>query len=49
MKKVIYNKYGSIDDLQIIESEIPIINYDEILIKVKAVAIIPLDWKTLVG
>lgn len=49
MKKVIYNKYGSIDDLQIIESEIPIINSDEILIKVKAVAINPLDWKKLEG
>lgn len=49
MKKVIYNKYGSIDDLQIIESEIPTINSDEILIKVKAVALNPLDWKKLEG
>lgn len=49
MKKVIYTQYGTIDDLQIIESQIPTIQPDEILVKVKAVAINPLDWKKLEG
>jgi NADPH:quinone reductase-like Zn-dependent oxidoreductase len=49
MKKVIYNQYGSIDDLQMSEVEIPTIQADEFLIKVKAVAINPLDWKKLEG
>lgn len=49
MKKVIYNQYGTIDDLQMSEVEIPAIQEDEFLIKVKAVAINPLDWKKLEG
>lgn len=49
MKKVIYNRYGSIDDLQMSDVEIPSIQPDEFLIKVKAVAINPLDWKKLEG
>lgn len=49
MKKVVYNQYGSIDDLQMSEVEIPNIQADECLIKVKAVAINPLDWKKLEG
>jgi NADPH:quinone reductase-like Zn-dependent oxidoreductase len=49
MKKVVYNQYGSIDDLQMIEVEIPTIQADELLIKIKAVAINPLDWKKLEG
>jgi NADPH:quinone reductase-like Zn-dependent oxidoreductase len=49
MRKVIYNKYGSIDDLQMSDVEIPTIQADEFLIKIKAVAINPLDWKKLEG
>jgi NADPH:quinone reductase-like Zn-dependent oxidoreductase len=49
MKKVIYNRYGTIDDLQLSEVEMPSIQPDELLIKVKAVAINPLDWKKLEG
>ena len=49
MKKVIYNQYGNFDDLQMSEVEIPIIQADEFLIKIKAVAINPLDWKKLEG
>ena len=45
MKKVIYNHYGTIDDLQMSDVEIPTLQADEFLIKVKAVAINPLDWK----
>ena len=49
MKKVIYKQYGSIDDLQLSEVEIPTLQENEFLIKVKAVAINPLDWKKLEG
>lgn len=49
MKKVIYNQYGSIEDLLMSEVEIPTIQEDEFLVKVKAVAINPLDWKKLEG
>lgn len=49
MKKVIYNQYGTIEDLQLTEVEIPSIQADELLVKVKAVAINPLDWKKLEG
>lgn len=49
MKKVIYHQYGDINDLQICEVEIPNILADELLIKVKAVAINPLDWKKIEG
>ena len=49
MKKVIYNQYGSIDDLQMSAVEIPTLAAEEFLIKVKAVAINPLDLKKLEG
>ena len=49
MKKVIYNQYGSFDDLQMVEVDIPSIQPNELLIKIKAVAINPLDWKKLEG
>jgi NADPH:quinone reductase-like Zn-dependent oxidoreductase len=49
MKKVIYNQYGSIDDLQMVEVGVPSIKPNELLIKVKTVAINPLDWKKLEG
>lgn len=49
MKKIIYDQYGSIDDLQMIEVEMPSIKPNELLIKVKSVAINPLDWKKLEG
>jgi NADPH:quinone reductase-like Zn-dependent oxidoreductase len=49
MKKVIYNQYGSIEDLQLVTVEPPTIKPNELLIRVKAVAINPLDWKKLEG
>lgn len=49
MKKVIYNRYGSIADLALVDVETPSIQSDEILIKVKAVSINPVDWKRLEG
>lgn len=49
MKKVIYNRYGSVDDLQMADVPIPTIKSDELLIRVKAVSINPIDWKRLEG
>lgn len=49
MKKVIYNQYGDFSQLQLIETVAPSVSSDEVLVKVKAVAINPLDWKLLEG
>lgn len=49
MKKVIYNQYGDFSQLQLIETVAPTFSSDEVLVKVKAVAINPLDWKLLEG
>lgn len=49
MKKVIYNRYGSVADLQMVDIPTPTIKSDELLIRVKAVSINPIDWKRLEG
>ncbi|WP_074493291.1 NAD(P)-dependent alcohol dehydrogenase [Mucilaginibacter polytrichastri] len=45
MKKIIYSKFGGPEVLQITEVPIPAVQETNILIKVKAVSINPLDWK----
>ncbi|MEI3800738.1 MULTISPECIES: NAD(P)-dependent alcohol dehydrogenase [unclassified Chitinophaga] len=49
MKRIVYDKYGSVDDLHAVEVNKPIPDKEQILIKVKAVSINPLDWKILMG
>lgn len=49
MKKVIYNQYGDFSQLQMIDAAVPRVSSDEILVRIKAVAINPLDWKLLEG
>jgi len=49
MKKVIYQKYGSIENLEMQEAVKPAPAAGELLIKVKAVSINPLDWKIIRG
>lgn len=49
VKKVLFNRYGSFDDLQMTDVQIPTIKDDELLIRVKVVSINPLDWKRLEG
>jgi len=46
MKKVTYNRFGGTDVLQLTEAPIP---EGEIIVKVKAVSINPLDWKLWQG
>jgi len=49
MKKIIYNQYGSVDVLHSVEVNKPIPDTQQILVKVKAVSINPIDWKILMG
>lgn len=49
MKKVSYQKYGGVNELQMIEAPIPEITDATILVKVKAVSINPIDWKIFGG
>jgi NADPH:quinone reductase-like Zn-dependent oxidoreductase len=49
MKAVIYTDYGSPDVLQIREIKKPVPNDDQILIKVRAASINPLDWHFMEG
>lgn len=49
MKKVVYNKYGSAEVLNLQEIEKPVPNNQQLLIKVKSVSLNPLDWKIFMG
>lgn len=44
-EKIIYSRFGGPEVLQIAEVPIPAVQSTNILIKVKAVSINPLDWK----
>lgn len=49
MKKILYNKYGNVDNLFIANEAKPEPSTNQLLIKVKAVSINPFDWKVLRG
>jgi NADPH:quinone reductase-like Zn-dependent oxidoreductase len=49
MKKVIFNQFGDESVLEIAEQAVPSIQNDQLLIRVKAVSINPLDWKVYGG
>jgi NADPH:quinone reductase-like Zn-dependent oxidoreductase len=49
MKAVVYTEYGSPDVLQIREIKKPTPNDDQVLVKVRAAAINPLDWHFMEG
>lgn len=49
MKAIVYEKYGSPDDLQLKEVEKPIPNDDQILIKIYAISINGSDKENLIG
>ena len=45
MKAIVYQNFGSPDILECQEIEKPVPGDDEVLIKVRAASINPLDWK----
>lgn len=49
MKKVMYSQFGDESVLQVIEQAVPSMQNDQLLIRVKAASINPLDWKVYGG
>lgn len=49
MKAIVYQKFGTADVLQTVEQPKPIIKADQVLVKVKAFSINPMDWKIRKG
>jgi NADPH:quinone reductase-like Zn-dependent oxidoreductase len=49
MKAIAYRTFGNIDVLQTVEEPIPTFNPTQVLVKVKAVSINPMDWKIRKG
>lgn len=49
MKAIAYQKFGSTDVLQTVEQPKPILQSDQVLVKVKAFSINPMDWKIRKG
>src|SRR5262249_32147359 len=49
MKAVVYHDYGSADVLKLEEVEKPAPKDDEVLIKVRAASVNPLDWRLMRG
>lgn len=49
MKAIILKEAGGIENLELTDMPIPVLNSDEVLIKVKAISINPVDIKTRIG
>ena len=49
MKAIAYQKFGNIDVLQTVEEPTPSIQANQVLVKVKAVSLNPMDWKIRKG
>lgn len=49
MKKVVYNRFGGLDVLELIEASVPRVGPREVLVRVKAAGINPADWKMREG
>ena len=49
MKAIAYKKFGTSDVLQMVEQSNPAIKSDQVLVKVKAFSINPMDWKIRKG
>jgi NADPH:quinone reductase-like Zn-dependent oxidoreductase len=45
MKAIIYQQYGSVDVMQLSEVPMPKIQADELLVKIQAASVNPVDWK----
>jgi len=49
MKAIVCLRYGSPDVLELQDVEKPIVNDDDVLIRVHAAAMNPLDWHSMTG
>ena len=49
MKAVVFPKYGSPDVLQFVEVEKPTVGDKDVLVKVVAASVNPLDWRRMRG
>ncbi|KEO74327.1 NADP-dependent oxidoreductase [Anditalea andensis] len=49
MKAIVYKKFGDSDVLQLVEQPIPTLKADQVLVRVKAFSINPMDWKIRKG
>jgi NADPH:quinone reductase-like Zn-dependent oxidoreductase len=49
MKAIVYQKFGAVDVLQTVEQAKPVITANQVLVKVKAFSINPMDWKIRKG
>ena len=49
MKAIVYHSYGSAEVLKLEELDKPVPNDDQVLIKVHAAALNPLDWRMMKG
>ena len=49
MKKVAYKAFGGLDVLELIDADVPAVGPRQVLVRVKAAAINPVDWKMREG
>lgn len=49
MKAIVYQQFGTTNVLQTVEEPVPVIKADQVLVKVKAFSINPMDWKIRKG
>jgi NADPH:quinone reductase-like Zn-dependent oxidoreductase len=49
MKAFVYDKYGSPDVLQLREIDRPVVTDNDVLVRVHAFSVNPVDWHTLTG
>jgi NADPH:quinone reductase-like Zn-dependent oxidoreductase len=49
MKAIVYERYGSPDVLELREVDKPVVGDDQVLVRVHATSVNPVDWHTLTG
>jgi hypothetical protein len=49
MKAIVFHRYGSPDVLELKEIDTPVVEDDQMLVKVQAASVNPLDWHNMSG
>ena len=49
MKAIVYDRYGSVEHLRVADLELPRPKPDQLLVKVHATSVNPIDWKVRKG